>query len=211
MAWGCSGPPPGDHRASLVRADGLESPTASGLSPYHRRVEDLVDDWPVWLVFVALWAGAFARGTATYWVGRGVRAGGSRSRWARHLDSTVVQRAEGWVRRFGAPAVTLGFLTVGVQTAINASAGMLRMPQRRFLPAVTLGAALWSLVYTTVGFTVLDAWFGDLSWWWALVAVGVVVAIVLVSRRLERPAAIDADADAGAAPAVTAEDPAAPA
>jgi len=30
----------------------------------------------------------------------------------------------------GAPAVTLGFLTVGVRTAINASAGMLRMPQR---------------------------------------------------------------------------------
>ena len=130
-------------------------------------MEALVDDWPVWLVFVVLWAGAFARGTATYWVGRGVRAGGSRSRWARHLDSGVVRRAEGWVRRFGAPAVTLGFLTVGVQTAINASAGMLRMPQRRFLPAVVLGAALWSLVYTTVGFTVLDAWFGDLSWWWA--------------------------------------------
>ena len=65
------------------------------------------------------------------------------------------------MRRFGAPAVTLGFLTVGVQTAINASAGMLRMPQRRFLPAVTLGALLWSLVYTTVGFTVVDAWLGD--------------------------------------------------
>ena len=92
-----------------------------------------------------LWAGAFARGTATYWVGRGVRAGGSRSRWAAAPRQPRGQRAEGWVRRFGAPAVTLGFLTVGVQTAINASAGMLRMPQRRFLPAVTLGAALWSL------------------------------------------------------------------
>ena len=92
----------------------------------------------------------------------------------------------GWVRRFGAPAVALGFLTVGVQTAINASAGMLRMPQRRFLPAVTVGALLWATVYTTVGFTVLDAWFGDLAWWWALAAVAVVVAIVVVSRRLER-------------------------
>jgi hypothetical protein len=70
--------------------------------------------------------------------------------------------------------------------AINASAGMLRMPQRRFLPAVTVGALLWATVYTTVGFTVLDAWFGDLAWWWALAAVAVVVAIVVVSRRLER-------------------------
>ena len=144
----------------------------------------------MWLVFGVLWLGAFARGNATYWVGRGVRAGGGRSRFSEQLDRPVVRRAEGWVRRFGAPAVALGFLTVGVQTAINASAGMLRMPQRRFLPAVAVGALLWALVYTTVGFTVLDAWFGDLAWWWALVALGVVVVIVLVSRRLERAAAM---------------------
>ena len=105
---------------------------------------------------------------------------------AGHLDRPAVKRAEGWVRRFGAPAVTLGFLTVGVQTAINASAGMLRMPQRRFLPAVTLGALLWSVVYTTVGFTVVDAWLGDVAWWWAVVALAVVAGLVFVSRRLER-------------------------
>ena len=156
-------------------------------------MNSLVDDWPVWVVFGALWVGAFCRGTATYWLGRGVRAGGGRSRWADRLDRPVVRRAEGWVSRFGAPAVTLGFLTVGVQTAINASAGMLRMPQRRFLPAVTLGAMLWSLVYTTVGFTVVDAWLGHLAWWWALVAVGVVVVIVLVSRLLEGPGEVEAE------------------
>jgi membrane protein DedA with SNARE-associated domain len=96
------------------------------------------------------------------------------------------------VRRFGAPAVTLGFLTVGVQTAINASAGMLRMPQRRFLPAVTLGALLWAVLYTTVGFTVVDAWLGGVAWWWAVVALAVVATIVVVSRRLDR-----APSDAG--------------
>lgn len=149
-------------------------------------MEALFDDWPVWLVFGVLWLGAFIRGNATYWVGRGVRAGGGRSRFADHLERPIVRRAEGWVQRFGAPAVALGFLTVGVQTAINASAGMLRMPQSRFVPAVTVGALLWATVYTTVGFAVLDAWFGDLDWWWALVAVAVVVAIVVVSRRLER-------------------------
>jgi membrane protein DedA with SNARE-associated domain len=156
------------------------------LPAYDLGVESWVEGWPVWLVFGVLWLGAFARGNATYWVGRGVRAGGGRSRFSEQLDRPTVRRAEGWVQRFGAPAVALGFLTVGVQTAINASAGMLRMPQRRFLPAVTVGALLWALVYTTVGFTVLDAWFGDLAWWWALVALGVVAVIVLVSRRLER-------------------------
>lgn len=45
---------------------------------------------------------------------------------------------------------------------------------------------LWATVYTTVGFAVVDAWLGKVAWWWAVVAIGVVVAIVLVSRRLER-------------------------
>lgn len=150
-------------------------------------MEDLVDDWPVWVVLVVLWCGAFARGAVTYWAGRGVRAGGAHTRWARHLDRPVVARAEGWVRRFGPPAVALGFLTVGIQTAINAAAGMLRMPLRRFLPAVAVGALLWAVLYTTVGLAVVDAWLGDLSWWWVAVAVGTVVAVVLGSRWLERP------------------------
>ena len=37
--------------------------------------------------------------------------------------------------RFGAPLVTLSFLTVGVQTVLNAAAGGLRMPLRRYTPA----------------------------------------------------------------------------
>ena len=149
-------------------------------------MEALVDGWPVQVVFVVLWVGAFARGTATYWLGRGVRAGGTRSRWAHHLDRPAVARAERFVRRVGPPAVTLGFLTVGLQSAINASAGVMRMPQRRFLPAVTLGAALWSLVYTTVGFAVVDAVLGRVPWWWLLVALGVVGLLVVLSRRLRR-------------------------
>lgn len=149
-------------------------------------MEDLVRGWPQWAVFVALWCGALARGVATYWVGRGVRSGGGRSRWAHHLDRPVVARAERFVRRVGPPAVTLGFLTVGLQSAINASSGMLRMPPRRFLPAVTLGAGLWALVYATVGLAVIDAVLGRIPWWWLLGALALLVALALLSRRLRR-------------------------
>ena len=150
-------------------------------------MEELVAGWPFWAVLSVLWVGAVARGTATYWVGRGVRAGGARSRWAHHLDRPVVARAELWVRRIGPPAVTLGFLTVGVQTAINASAGVLRMPLRHFVPAVVLGGLLWAVLYATVGLAVVDAWLGNLSWWWAVLAVAVLAGVVVVSRRLEHP------------------------
>ena len=60
------------------------------------------------------------------------------------------------------------------------------MPWTHFGPALVVGAILWATVYTTIGFAVLEAALGGLAWWWALVALGVVAAIVLVSRRLSR-------------------------
>ncbi|MBM6400526.1 DedA family protein [Phycicoccus sonneratiae] len=149
-------------------------------------MRDLVDGWPFWVVLVVFWLGATARGTATYWVGRGVRAGGGRTRWAHHLERPAVARAERFVRKVGPPAVTLGFLTIGLQSAINASSGMLRMPLRRFLPAVVLGALLWAVLYTTVGLTVVDAALGRVPWWWLLGVAALVGAVVLAARRLRR-------------------------
>ena len=90
--------------------------------------------------------------------------------------------------RVGAPLVSIGFLTVGVQSAINFSAGVLRMPQRRFQPAVIIGALLWATLYTTVGLAVVDAWLGHVPWWWALLGVAVVVLLIVVSRRITRRA-----------------------
>ncbi len=145
---------------------------------------DVVAGWPVWAVFGVLWLGAYIRGVATYWVGRAARAGGARSRWGRHLDSGAVIAAERWVRRFGPPLVSLGFLTVGVQTAINVAAGVLRMPQRHFQPAVIVGALLWAVLYTTVGLAVVTAALGKIPWWYAVLGLAAVVAVVVGSRWL---------------------------
>ena len=147
-------------------------------------MEELTEGWPVWVVFVVLFLGAFVRGNATYWVGRAIRSGGARSRFAALLERPGMTRAERWVRTVGPPAVALGFLTVGVQTAINISAGVLRMPQRRWLPAVTVGALLWATLYTTVGLAFVAALLGEIDWWWALGAALLIVLVLAVSRRL---------------------------
>lgn len=147
-------------------------------------MEELTEGWPVWAVFVVLFLGAFVRGNATYWIGRAIRAGGARSRFAGMLERPGTARAERWVRTVGPPAVSLGFLTVGVQTAINLSAGVLRMPQRRWIPAVVVGALLWATLYTTVGLAFVAALLGRVQWWWALLGAGLVATVVLVSRRL---------------------------
>ena len=60
-------------------------------------------------------------------------------------------RAQRLSARLGIVAVPLSFLTIGVQTAINFSAGFTLMPLRRYLPAVIVGCLLWALLYSTVG------------------------------------------------------------
>ena len=62
------------------------------------------------------------------------------------------------VARWGAPVVILSFLTVGIQTLVNLAAGVMRMPLRRYIPALTIGAILWAFLYATVGFATFAGW-----------------------------------------------------
>ncbi|HEY8791033.1 MAG TPA: VTT domain-containing protein [Actinopolymorphaceae bacterium] len=151
------------------------------------------DDWPFAASVAVLFVIVLLRANATYWAGRGLRAGADRSWLARHLDRRAFVRAQEAVHRWGAPAVTVSFLTVGFQTAVNAAAGALQMPLRRYLPAVVIGSLVWAFLYATVGFAVIDAWLGADGRRWiagavAVVVAGVVIWRVLVSRR-RRPVA----------------------
>lgn len=140
-------------------------------------------DWPVVPLYAFLVVVAFGRAGATYALGRGARGAAGR-RWT--LDAAWVVRGEDVVRRFGAPAVTLCFLTVGVQTAVNLAAGSLRMPLRRYLPALFLGALLWAAVYVTVGIAVVEAFWGGSGPWLLLGVLAVAAAVALVVRHLLR-------------------------
>ena len=113
---------------------------------------DTVAEQPFAVAFVSLFVIVMLRANATYWLGRGALSGGRLSRkMARHLEGPTMQRARRLSARYGVVAVPLSFLTIGVQTAINFSAGFTSMPMRRYLPAVTVGCLLWALLYSTVG------------------------------------------------------------
>lgn len=102
---------------------------------------------PLWIVYLSLFCIAFLRAQATYWIGRGLGAGLDRSRFARRLGARL-HRAEALVNRFGPPAVTLSFLTWGLQTAINLAAGATRMRLPRYLVALAFGSLIWAAVYS---------------------------------------------------------------
>lgn len=150
-------------------------------------MSDLVDGWPVWAVFATFWVIAMLRSNATFWAGRGLRAGGGRTGLASHLDRPAVVRTEAFVDRWGAPVVALSFLTVGVQTLINAAAGALRMPLRHYVPATVVGSLLWATLYTSVGLALWEAITGG-AWWWLLVVLAVVALVLGATRWLSRAA-----------------------
>lgn len=146
------------------------------------------EDWPVAALFVFLTVVAFGRAGATYALARGARSVGGRH--TSLLKGPAVVRAERAIARFGPPAVTLCFLTVGVQTAVNAAAGSVRMPLRRYLPALALGALVWAAVYVSVGLAVLDAFWSGTPWRAALTALAVAALVALglrTRRRLDAP------------------------
>lgn len=115
-------------------------------------------DAPKLVVYAALFCIVFVRAGATYAIGRGLIAGVSNLRFAKRMQGSRYRRATELVALYGAPLVALCFLTVGFQSLVLLAAGGLRMPLRRFVPALVVGAAMWAGLYGTVGFVGVDLW-----------------------------------------------------
>jgi membrane protein DedA with SNARE-associated domain len=145
--------------------------------------------------YVVLFVAACCRGAMTYALGRVARHAGDASRLAGLFRRPLMARTERVVQRFGAPAVSLSFLTVGVQSAVNASAGVLRMPLRFYLPGLAIGALLWAGIYLAVGMAMLSAWNADGLWWVPLALVGVALVVVTTAAVRLRGREVPATAE----------------
>ena len=134
---------------------------------------DFWRDWPYPVAVAVLFLIALLRAGATYALGRAAQGGARRTRVAKLMARPGFARVQDVVARWGAPVVTLSFLTVGIQTLVNLVAGMTRMPLRRYLPALAAGSVLWGLLYATVGFAGVTAW-------WQLYLRSPVLAVALL-------------------------------
>lgn len=111
---------------------------------------------PFPLMVAALFVIVMLRANATFWLGRLGSFGARKTRFAALMESPGYVRATERLDAYGAPVVTLSFLTIGFQTLANLAAGATGMKLRHYLPAVALGGLLWALVYATVGTVGLD-------------------------------------------------------
>jgi membrane protein DedA with SNARE-associated domain len=119
---------------------------------------DFWREWPYPVAVAALFVVVMLRAGATYAIGRAAQEGVRRSRLARLMSRPRFARMQQLVARWGAPVVIASFLTVGIQTLVNLAAGVMRMPLRRYVPALIVGSILWAFLYATVGFATFTAW-----------------------------------------------------
>ncbi|WP_067963736.1 DedA family protein [Nocardiopsis trehalosi] len=148
---------------------------------------------PFWIVYAVLFVIVLLRTQATYWIGRGVGAGLHRSRLGARLGDRL-RRAERLINRFGPPVVTLSYATVGIQTAVHAAAGAMRMSFPRYLAAMLPGCALWAAIYSLGGLAVVAVWWRlflespALAAGAAAVVLAVLAAVAVLRRRRARSA-----------------------
>lgn len=153
-------------------------------------------DAPYLVIVAALFVIVMLRANGTYWLGRGLTRGAEHTRLAKMMESKHYARAKHWLNRWGAPAIALSFLTIGLQTMINLAAGITRMPLRRYLPAVTAGCVLWAFLYGTVGFI---GWAAVVRLWAMspalVIAIGVAAIGALAWAVLRRDTTVAATAE----------------
>ena len=110
------------------------------------RIHSLPYPW----VFLFFWCLAMMRSHTMYWIGRGITAGTARTRWVSLIESPMYARAQAWSARWGVLAVPMSFLTVGLQSFIQISTGVARMPLHRYAAATAAGAIAWASVVLPV-------------------------------------------------------------
>jgi len=142
---------------------------------------------PIWLVCAVLFVSALAGNVVGYWVG--YKAGPTLFRRpnSRLFKQEYVESTERFFARYGGMAIILARFVPIARTFITAMAGVGKMDFRRYLLFSTIGALLWA-----VGLTLLGYLFGNVPWIKDNLEVTIIVIVlasvvpVAIHRLLDR-------------------------
>jgi membrane protein DedA with SNARE-associated domain len=108
---------------------------------------------PLWQALLVMEIATLVGASALYFVS--ARTGrGLVYRYGRymHLTQARLDKAEGWLQRHGSLAIVVGRNTPGLRMATVIACGVFGVPFWRFLPSLALGAFVYILFYTMLGY-----------------------------------------------------------
>lgn len=144
----------------------------------------------IWF-FVFLFMVVLLRAQTTYWLARAAASGavlatgrqgflGAVARW---FDGPVPRKGAAMLDKWGVIVIPLCFLTVGIQTAVNAGAGLVRMRWSTYTIAMIPGCVLWALLYglgTLAVFAAAIRAVAGSPWGW----VGLALIVALIAAKI---------------------------
>jgi membrane protein DedA with SNARE-associated domain len=107
----------------------------------------------LWQAVAATWLGTIIGSTVLYFASR-MAGRGLVYRYGRFIRLTPerLDQAEQWLKHHGSRAVFLGRLVPGLRIVTAVACGVFEVPFTVFFPAMSLGALLYILVYTLLGY-----------------------------------------------------------
>jgi membrane protein DedA with SNARE-associated domain len=146
---------------------------------------------PLWQVIVVMELATMFGATALYYVARfGGR--GLVYRYGRFMRLTPerLDQAEEWLLKHGTRAIFFGRLVPGLRIVTAVACGVFEVPMRIFFPAMSLGALLYIVVYTLLGYffgprvlALLERIHLPFALLWSLVPLALIVLWTIRARR----------------------------
>lgn len=115
-------------------------------------------DFPLWLLCVLLFLAAFAGDQCSYLIGRTVGPKIFNKPDSRFFKQSYIEKTNAFFDKYGGRALILARFAPFVRTYAPVAAGVGRMPYRHFVSYNVIGALLWG-----VGITVLGYFLGQIS------------------------------------------------
>jgi len=140
---------------------------------------------PLWATCLILFIAAFAGNLLGYWIG--LRAGPAlfRRENSRIFKKKYIDHTEEFFNRYGAAAIILGRFIAIVRTFITVLAGAGKMDFRRFALYSAIGAALWTISLTVLGYLIGNVPVIKNNLEYAIILIVVVSIVPIVIHRLK--------------------------
>ena len=140
---------------------------------------------PIWATCLILFIAAFAGNLLGYWIGR--RAGPAlfRRENSRIFKQKYIDHTEEFFNRYGAAAIILGRFIAIVRTFITVLAGAGKMDFRRYTIYSAIGAALWVVSLTVLGYLIGNVPVIKNNLEYAIILIVVVSIVPIAIHRLK--------------------------